>query len=206
MDCPRTAPKTSQADDEPGPSGAAQRAIADRGSGPYGHGIRCGTNLIRWGGGVPTLRFVSPERHWRAASLVLLAAFLAWRAARYAGPDHAAVLVVAGLAAAMLLGFVIPVMRSCLLVTEAGLTDRRAIRTVALAWPQIAGFQVTRPGGLWGGFCIVADCRDGTHVHLLSVRAYSRAPSSSHLDDLTRMCWTLEDRLGPRDGQPPARG
>jgi hypothetical protein len=130
---------------------------------------------------MPTLPFISPERHWRAASLVLLAAFLAWRAVRYAGPDRATVLAVIGLVAGLLLGFVIPVMRTCLLVTEAGLIDRRAIRTVRVAWPQIAELRVARPGGLWGGFCIVADCRDGTHVDLLSVRAYSLRPPTTSM-------------------------
>ena len=99
--------------------------------------------------------------------------------------------------AAGLLGFVIPIMRSCLIADDDGLADRRAIRTVRVPWRQVAGFRVERPGGIWGGFCVVAARRDGTQVDLLSARAYSRAPSSSHLDELLRLCWTLEERLAP---------
>jgi hypothetical protein len=99
------------------------------------------------------------------------------------------------LVAAGLLSCVVPIMRSCLIANDEGLTDRRAIRTVRVPWSQIAGFSVERPGGIWGGFCVVAARRDGTQADLLSTRAYSRAPSSSHLDELLRLCWTLEERL-----------
>jgi hypothetical protein len=51
------------------------------------------------------------------------------------------------------------------------------------------------PAGEQAGFCVVAVLRDGTQADLLSTRAYSRAPSSSHLDELLRLCWTLEERL-----------
>jgi hypothetical protein len=153
---------------------------------------------------VTTFRIISPERRWRATSLVLLAAWVIWRTVRYAGPPHLAGLIVGSLVAAALLGFVVPVMRTCLIVSDEDLTDRRAVRKVRVAWRQVAGFHVARPGALWGGFCVVADCRDGTHVDFLSVRAYSRAPSSRHLDELQRICWTLEERLATRDGNPPA--
>ncbi len=153
---------------------------------------------------MPTFRIVSPERRWRAASLVLLAAWVIWRAVRYAGPLHLAGLVLGCLVAAVLLGFVVPVMRTCLIVSDEDLTDRRAVRRVRVAWPQVAEFRVARPGGLWGGYCVVADCRDGTQIDFLSIRAYSRAPSSRHLDELQRICWTLEECLASRGGNPPA--
>ena len=57
----------------------------------------------------------------------------------------------------------------------------------------IAGFEVDRPGALWGGFCVVAVCRDGSTIDLMATRAYSRVPSARHLDELRRICWTLED-------------
>ncbi|HSS89229.1 MAG TPA: PH domain-containing protein [Streptosporangiaceae bacterium] len=121
--------------------------------------------------------------------MVPLAAWFGWRAFIYLGP-------VAGcLVAAGLLGFAVPIMRTCLIANDEGLTDRRAIRTVRVPWSQITGFRVERPGGIWGGFCVVAARRDGTQADLLSTRAYSRAPSSSHLDELLRLCWTLEERL-----------
>ncbi len=136
--------------------------------------------------------------------MVLLAAWFAWRAFNASGSVRDAVTVVGCLVAAGLLGFVAPVMRTCLIVTDEGVVDRRAIRTVRVAWRQIAEFRVARPGGLWGGFCVVADCQDGSQIDLLSTRAYSRAPFSGHLDDLQRICWTLEDRLATRGEDPPS--
>jgi hypothetical protein len=44
--------------------------------------------------------------------------------------------------AAGLLGFAVPIMRTCLIASDEGLTDRRAIRTVRVPWSQIAGFSV----------------------------------------------------------------
>jgi hypothetical protein len=90
---------------------------------------------------MPTFRIVSPERRWRAGSLVLLAGWLVWRASRYTGP-----------------------------------------------W---------REGGL------VATRRDGAEVDLLSTKAYSRVPFSRHLDELQRICWTLEECLATRQENPP---
>lgn len=73
--------------------------------------------------------------------MVPLAAWFGWRAFIYLGP-------VAGcLVAAGLLGFAVPIMRTCLIANDEGLTDRRAIRTVRVPWSQIAGFRVERPGG-----------------------------------------------------------
>jgi len=88
--------------------------------------------------------------------MVPFAAFFGWRAFHYIGP------LAGGLVAAGLLGFVIPIMRSCLIANGEELTDRRAIRTVRVPWRQIAGFRVERPGGIWGGFCVVAARTDGT--------------------------------------------
>ena len=108
------------------------------------------------------------------------------------------------LVAAGLLGSVVPVMRTCLIVTDEGLTDRRAVRKVQVAWPQIAELRVARPGGLWGGFCVIASCRNGTESDLLSTRAYSRVPFSRHLEELQRICWTLEEHLASHGGNPPS--
>jgi hypothetical protein len=127
-----------------------------------------------------------------------------WRGFRYAGPDHYAGPVVGGLVAAGLLAWVIPVMRTCLIVTDEGLTDRRSVRSVQVSWPQIAQLRVARPGGPWGGFCVVVTCRDGTYIDLLSTRAYSRVPFSAHLDEVQRICWTLEERLATRGDNPPS--
>ena len=129
---------------------------------------------------MPTFRIVSPERRWRAASLVLIAAWVAWRGFRYAGPGQYAGPVVGCLVAAGLLAWVIPVMRTCLVVTEQGLIDRRAVRSVRVAWLEITELRVARPGGLWGGFCVVASCRDGSDVDLLS-RTIGDGPSAWEL-------------------------
>lgn len=139
-----------------------------------------------------TLRFVSPERRWRAAFMALPAAWFGWRAFHFTGP-------VAGcLVGGGLLSIAVPIMRACLIVTDESLIDRRAVRTVRVPWQQIAEFRVARPGGLWGGFCVVAACKDGAQIDLLSTRAYTRAPSARHLDELQRVCWTLEERLASR--------
>ena len=144
------------------------------------------------------LRYVSPERRWRALSLVLLAGLLAWRAFRYAGPVRYLGPVTGVAVPAVVLGLAVAALRTCLVVSDAGLADRRALRTVRVPWAQVTGFRVARPGGLWGGFCVIAECRGGADVDLLSTRAYSRIASQRHLDDLYRLCWTLEERLAGR--------
>lgn len=145
------------------------------------------------------LRFVSPERHWRAALLVVPSVWFGWAAYRFLG-------TVAGwVVGAGLVSLAIPTMRTSLTVTGDELTDHRAWRTVRVAWPQIAGFRVARPGGLWDGFCAVADRRDGTQVDLLSTRVYSRSPSAHHLDEVHQTCETLRGLLAT-NGEPLAFG
>jgi hypothetical protein len=68
--------------------------------------------------------------------MVPLAAWFGWREFIYLG------LVAGCLVAAGLLGFAVPIMRTCLIASDEGLTDRRAIRTVRVPWSQIAGFSV----------------------------------------------------------------
>ncbi len=144
---------------------------------------------------MPTFRFVSPERRWRAGFLVLLAAWFGWRSLRYGGPPRYAGPVIGCVLIACFLAGAALVMRSCLIVTAENVADRRALRTVAVPWAQITAFRVARPGAMWGGYCVVADCRDGRHVDLLSTRAYSRSASAGGLDELYRLCWTLEEQL-----------
>jgi PH (Pleckstrin Homology) domain-containing protein len=147
---------------------------------------------------VSALRFVSPERRWRAALMVVPAAWLGWRVGVYAGAAAGAVV------GAGLLSFALPIMRTCLIVTAEGLIDRRALRTVRVPWPAVTGFRVQHPSGPWGGFCVAAACRDGTEIDLLATRVYTRLPSSDHLDDLQRICWTLQERLATRGGNLPS--
>lgn len=144
-----------------------------------------------------TLRFVSPERRWRAGLLVVLACWFGWRVSVAVG------VLPGGLAAAGLLAFAVPVTRNCLIVTDEGLTDRRAVRSIRVPWERIAGFRVGRPGWLWGGFCVIAVCRDGSEAALLSTRAYFWVPSPHHLDELHRFCWTLEEHLAACGGFAP---
>jgi hypothetical protein len=147
---------------------------------------------------VTPFRFISPERRWRAAFMALPAAFFGWRAFVAIGP-------VAGyLVGGGLIILAVPIMRTCLIVTDEDLQDRRAIRRIRIPWSQVVEFQVERPGWLWGGFCVIAVCRNGTQIDLLSTRAYTRAPSERHLDELHRLCWTLTELLATRDQNPPS--
>ncbi len=149
------------------------------------------------------MRIVSPERRWRAAAAPLIAGAVGWflagsfRLGLHAGASPglslAARIVVtcAAVAIGLVIGFLI--MRTHLSVGEEGLADHRILRVLRVSWPQIEGFEVGRPGGLWGGFCVIAVRRDSTTLDLMSTRAYSRVPSEQHLDELQRICWSLEE-------------
>jgi hypothetical protein len=100
------------------------------------------------------------------------------------------------------LGLAAGIMRTRLMVADDGLADHRIFRVIRLRWEEIAGFEVGRPNGLWGGFCVTAVCRNGTTVDLMSTRAYSRVPSARHFDELYRISWTLEEAAGLRAEQP----
>jgi hypothetical protein len=145
------------------------------------------------------MRITSPERWWRAATAPLIAGLLGW-----AGPPRAVPLtvriIVACLAVAVGLYLAALIMRTHLTVGIEGLADYRVFRVVRVPWQQISGFDVGRPGALWGGFCVTAVCRDGTTVDLMSTRAYSRIPSARHLDELYRICWTLEEAATNQSG------
>lgn len=145
---------------------------------------------------MPSTRFVSPERWWRAGLTVIAAGWLGWyaisRSASLAG------IIVACIVVAGLVCLAVLTMRTHLAVSDEGVTDRRAVRIVRLPWQQIAEFSVARPGAFWGGFCVIAVCRDGSRVDLLSTRAYSRIPSARHLDELHRICWSLEAAASAR--------
>jgi hypothetical protein len=125
---------------------------------------------------VPTFRFVSPERRWRAGFLVLLAAWFGWRSLRYAGPPRYAGPVIGWVLIAGFLAGAALVMRSCLIVTAENVADRRALRTVAVPWAQITAFRVARPGAMGGGYCVVAG------VLPLGVRRRSRRAVPAVLD------------------------
>ena len=92
--------------------------------------------------------------------------------------------------------------RSHLDVSDEGLTDHRTFRVVRLPWHDVAEFTVERPAGPWGGFCVIAVCRDLSSVDLLSTRAYSRLPSERHMDELHRICWTLDEAARSRRSAP----
>lgn len=151
---------------------------------------------------MPELRFASPERRLRAASAPVIAALIGWiavgsiRLSRRAAPPlvlplpgRIAIICVAAAAGAAI---AVLVMRTHLSVDSGGLADHRLLRTVRVPWQLITGFDVGRPGGLWGGMCLRAVCGDET-VDLLSTRAYSRVPSAWHLDELERIRWSLEE-------------
>jgi hypothetical protein len=83
--------------------------------------------------------------------LALLAAwYFAVRHRSVAGVIVGCVLAIALLAAAWC------VRRTRLVVDSDGLTDYRAVRIVRVRWEDITGFEVARPAGPWGGFCVRA--------------------------------------------------
>jgi len=147
-------------------------------------------------------RFTSPEKWWRAAAALVAAGVAGWvvsvsirlrmRPGVAPGLPPVARLGVIGAALVIGLWLAIAILRAHLTVTADGLTDHRLIRVVRIPWGVIARFDVRRPSGPWGGYCVSAVCRDGRHIDLLSTRAYSRVPSASHLDELQRICWTLD--------------
>jgi hypothetical protein len=151
---------------------------------------------------VRQMRIASPERRWRAAAAPLIGVVLGWQIGglRLAVPHGPALAVtaagrlttaIAGLAIGTCVAVL--VMRTHLTISDGGLADHRLFRVVRLPWPSIAAFEVGRPGWFWGGFCVRTMCRDGTTVDLLSTRAYSWLPSGGHLDELHRICWSLEE-------------
>jgi hypothetical protein len=150
-----------------------------------------------------SMRIASPERRWRAAAAPLVAGLLGWVLAGSfrlglrpgASPELplAVRIIVTCLAVAIGCCLTVLIMRTHLAVNDEGLADHRMFRVVRVSWKMITGFEIGRPYALWGGFCVAAVCCDGTIVDLMSTRAYSRVPSAQHLDELTRICWSLEE-------------
>ncbi len=137
-------------------------------------------------------RIASPERWWRAATAPLIAGFLGWAGLpRAVAPTPR--IIVTCLAVAVGLYLAALIMRTHLTVGAEGLADHRIFRVVRVPWQQITGFEVDRPRGIWGGFCITAARHDGTTVDLMSTRAYSRVPSARHLDELQQIRGALEE-------------
>ena len=133
----------------------------------------------------------SPERSWRVVLCVLLALGAFWE---FSVLQAAAPSVIAGcLLGAALLAVAWRVSRARLVADPAGLADHRLLRTVRVRWEEITGFEVARPGGPWGGFCVRAICRAGNPVDLLATRSYALLPSAASYDEVHRMMWTLEE-------------
>jgi hypothetical protein len=149
---------------------------------------------------VPEMSIASPERWWRAVTAPLIALWAGWvvsgsvHVTHGPGPPIVRIVVSCAAAAAGLWPAFL-VTRTRLTVSDHGLADHRMFRVVGLTWEQVEGFEVGRPGALWGGYCVIALCRDGTNLDLLSTRAYSRVPAARHLDEVHRISWTLEARL-----------
>jgi hypothetical protein len=148
------------------------------------------------------MRIASPERWWRAALAPLVAGWAGWylagafRLGLSAGTSRALPVParIAVTCAAFAAGAVLAVLtaRAHLLVDGEGLADHRIFTVRRVPWQQITGFEVGRPGALWGGFCVIAVRRDGSTLDLMSTRAYTRIPSARHIDELQRICWSLE--------------
>jgi hypothetical protein len=156
--------------------------------------------MARWPpaeGPVPSMRIASPERWWRAGSAPLFAGLLGWAGLpRAVAPSGRIIVTCLAVAAGLYLAA--RIMRTHLTVGVDGLADHRMFRVVRVPWQQISGFEVDRPRALWGGFCVTAVYRDGTTVDLMSTRAYSRVPSARHLDELHRICRSLEEAAAIR--------
>jgi hypothetical protein len=160
---------------------------------------------------VPT-SIASPERRWRAATAPLIAGVIGWvlaesfRLGTHPGTSRGlpptATIIVICCAVVIGLGLAVLIMRTCLVVATEGLADHRVLRVIRIPWEEIAAFEITRPHGLWGGFCVAVISPDGTTIDLMSTRAYSRIPSARHLDELYRISWTLEQAAGLRAEQP----
>ncbi len=157
---------------------------------------------------MPSMRMASPERRWRAATVPLITGLIGWVLAgsfrpglRHVGDTGlplTARIAVTCLAVGVGLCLAVLIMRTHLTVTDEGLADHRLFRVVRVPWQMITGFEVVRPRALWGGFCVAAVCRDRTTIELMSTRAYSRLPSPQHPDELTRICWSLEEEVMKR--------
>jgi hypothetical protein len=117
------------------------------------------------------------------------------------GLPVAAKIIVICVAVVIGLGFAVLIMRTRLLVTTEGLADHRMFRVIRIPWEQIAAFEIDRPKGLWGGFCVTVVSQNGTTIDLMSTRAYSRIPSAGHVDELYRISWTLEQAASLRAEQ-----
>lgn len=158
---------------------------------------------------MPAMRIASPERRWRATAAPLIAGWIGWvisgslRLGVHAGPPPVVPLiprfVVTCLAVTIGLGLAVLILRTHLTVDDEGPADHRLVRVIRVPWQLVAGFEVDRPGWLWGGFCVAVICRDGSTMDLMSTRAYSRVPSAHHLDELTRIRWSLEDAAARHD-------
>jgi hypothetical protein len=149
------------------------------------------------------MRIASPERRWRATVVPLVAGWIGWvisgslrLGVHSRAPAEVPLtprIIVTCLAVSIGIGLAVLILRTHLTVSDEGLADHRMFRVIRVPWQLIAGFEVDRPGCLWGGFCVAVACHDRSTIDLLSTRAYSRIPSAHHLDELTRIRWSLED-------------
>jgi hypothetical protein len=154
------------------------------------------------------MRIASPERRWRAATAVVAAGVAGWvvsasirlgfRPGTSPRLPLSARIGVIGIAVALGAGLAILIWRTHLNVTDDGLADHRMVRVVRVPWRVIAQFEVRRPAGPWGGYCVSAVCHDGAVIDFMSTRAYSRLPSARHLDELHQICWTLDEAASQR--------
>lgn len=138
----------------------------------------------------------SPERSWRTAIYALLALSAVWQ---FIVRDGSVTGVIVGcvLAPAMLM-VAWRAHRARLVADASGLTDYRMVRSVRVDWSDVVGFEVARPAGPWGGFCVRAVRRADKPVDLFATRGYSLLPSRSGYDEVHRMMWTLSE-LRPTD-------
>jgi hypothetical protein len=86
---------------------------------------------------------------------------LGYRPGAAPGLSLSARLIVTSAAIAVGLCLAALIMRTHLAVSDEGLADHRLFKVVYVPWQEIVGFEVARPGWLWGGFCVTAVRGDG---------------------------------------------
>jgi len=105
---------------------------------------------------------------------------------------------VTSLAVAIGICLAVLITRTHLSVSDDGLADHRIFRIVRVPWALITGFEVGRPRALWDGFCVIAACRDGATVDLMSTPVYSRVASARDLDELQEILRRLDQAATQR--------
>ncbi|AGL19980.1 hypothetical protein L083_6470 [Actinoplanes sp. N902-109] len=132
----------------------------------------------------------SPERPYRAGlALVAGVAFLTHAAAA----DGLFDTVLNGLTGVAGVVLAWRVYATGVVLTPVAVRDIRVLRRPSWPTSEIADVTYGRPGGLWGGQCLMLTLRDGAVVPLLGSRVYAHFPIAAHPRWLAATAATLRD-------------